>query len=128
VPIFQTTHQRSTALFADLLCRNSLKSGKRPNVASADRNELTFPRKKNGFQRAMLRALARPQEMLVGISRPQLYVNRRNKCTTFEHNFCPSLYRLPPSPKIFNDIKPRSSTPSFTQTGQPIRNAAAPIH
>ena len=40
-PIFQTTHQRSTALLADLLCRISLKSGNGPNVASADRNALT---------------------------------------------------------------------------------------
>lgn len=45
VPIFQTTRQRSTALFADLLCRISLKSGNRSNVASADRIALTFPSK-----------------------------------------------------------------------------------
>jgi len=42
VPIFQTTHQRSTALFVDLLCRISLKSGNMPNVARADRNAPTF--------------------------------------------------------------------------------------
>ena len=45
VSIFQTTHQRSTALFADLLCQISLTSGNRPDVASADRNALTFPSK-----------------------------------------------------------------------------------
>jgi len=44
VSIFQTTHH-STALFADLLCRISLTSGNKPNVASADRNALTFPTK-----------------------------------------------------------------------------------
>jgi len=41
---------------------------------------------KNDLQRAMQSALARPQEMLVGISRPKFYVNRRNKCRTLEHN------------------------------------------
>ena len=41
VSIFKTTHQRSTALLADLLYRISLNSGNRPNVASADKNSLT---------------------------------------------------------------------------------------
>jgi len=51
VPICQTTHQRSTALFADLLCPISLKSGNRPNVANADINAVTFPSKERLAER-----------------------------------------------------------------------------
>jgi hypothetical protein len=102
-----------------LLCRNSLKSGKRPHVASSDRNALTFPSKERLVARYVKGTRTTSRNAYGHLSTPIL-------CKSEEQ--CPSFYRLPPSPKIFNYIMLRSSTSNFTQTGQPIRNAAAPIH